>query len=428
MAGPGRPTERPAHLSQEQRAQAQRQTAEWRSSAKLSQKEMAKRVGVGYSTYRMWESGRGENAGPTHSQAQQLNRALQGLLGEHYPDGRAFQVWGWPPEAEMSYSSVASLLRKSGFITPNQLSSRPSASLLVHRLREPNLIHGVFALAAAALTRADISVCLLLDDDLASNRRRQDIRGELEARIRAWFDFAAGNLSLLTIRLYSDILTQQELQRRGWSAVIDYLNAKTTVVEFLRSSKIVSPLQFSTSADQSVLELLRQEESLRAVRLIEPIRNWIVFEDEIARLSRGRKDAGPGSIVTLGGEDERTLWDIWHRGCPEELSANVQHIFLRPIPMPPYRVPWQERTLAAGADRPSLTAYLRNRTAQDSNADLLEWIQKSSIDLPAALNPGFHDSLPPGLIDHDSFVHYSAADLSSMAPVIAEAVLTWLNA
>ena len=40
----------------------------------------------------------------------------------------------------------------------------PAGFFWVHRAREPNLVHGVFSLAAAAATRAGLPVHLLLDD------------------------------------------------------------------------------------------------------------------------------------------------------------------------------------------------------------------------------------------------------------------------
>ena len=58
MSRVGRPVERPVHLTPEQRRRAQAQTSQWRGLADLSQKEMAIKVGVSESTYRMWETGK----------------------------------------------------------------------------------------------------------------------------------------------------------------------------------------------------------------------------------------------------------------------------------------------------------------------------------------------------------------------------------
>jgi transcriptional regulator with XRE-family HTH domain len=428
MSSGGRPVERPVHLAPQQRREAQAQTAAWRRASGLSQRDMAAKVGVGHSTYRMWESGNEVHAGPTRQQAQQLDRALRTLLGARYAEDRVFEIWGWPAERDMSYAGVAELLRAAGFVIPTPQTTSPSVVFWVHRLREPNLLHGVFALAAAATTRAGMSVCLLLDDAGLAAGARHDARGEFEARVRDWFAFASGDDSKLDISLYSAVLTSELLARRGWAAVVDYLNDKSGVLDFLLASKTVSPLQYSTDAEQSVLELVMQTESLRADRLLIPLRNWMVFEKEITRLSDNRSMNRPGSIVTLGGEDERILWELWHRGCAEELSARVHHIYLRPVPMPSYRVPWQESPLTARTSRPWLTTYLRNRTVRDGHADLAEWILKAAVGLPAALNPDFRAGLAPVLADADALLRAPADQLSSAAPAIAEAVVSWLSA
>ena len=118
MASRGRPVERPAHLSMEQRTRAQRQTLQWRQQCGLSQREMATQIGVSYASYRPWESGRDDHAGPTRLQTDQLDKSLQRLLGSLYAEGKAFDVWGWPRVQDMSYGRVVELLRSAGFDVP----------------------------------------------------------------------------------------------------------------------------------------------------------------------------------------------------------------------------------------------------------------------------------------------------------------------
>jgi transcriptional regulator with XRE-family HTH domain len=427
MSSVGRPVERPTHLTPQQRRGAQAQTAAWRRSSGLSQKDMAKKIGVGESTYRMWETGTENYAGPTYQQAKDLNKTLLSLLGGTYSDGQALGIWGWPAEWELSFSRFTDIMRSAGLAMPHPLATRPSAVLWVQRLREPNLVHGVLAMAAAAATRAGLSVHLLLDDIDLPQARRQVLRDEFAFRLSCWFEFAAGNKGLLTSAVYSDILTGQVLEQRAWAAICRYLNPRSSVLEFLLASKALSPLQYNTDAYQSVLELVRQAESLKADRLITPIRNWIVFEQEISKLTN-RYRAGNGLIVTLGGEDERVLWELWHRGCAEELSERVRHIYLRPIPMPSYRVPWQEPALTTKTTRPWLTAYLRNRMAHDGNTDITEWILNAAIGLPAALNSDYRARLPASLARPAVLFSQSTDQLAEVVPALAEAVVRWLIA
>ena len=430
MAPPGRPVERPAHLSQEQRTRAQAKTLEWRQKCGLSQRDMATQIGVSYASYRSWENGRDDHAGPTRLQAEQLDKALRRLLPSRYMEGEAFDIWGWPRQQDMSYDRVVELLRLAGFDVPRlHANGRPPAGVFwVHRAREANLVHGVFALAAAAATRAELPVYLLLDDLSSRDRRSHDLCDELESRIRTWVAFASGDEARLSIGLYSEVLTESYLTERGWSAVIDYLNPRIGVLDFLVASKAISPLQYTINAEESVQALLRNAESLGAERLLIPLRNWLVFEKRIAWILAQRPGDTANSVITLGGEDERTLWDAFHRGCSDDLSSRVRHIYLRPLPMPSYRSPWQERALSARTDRSMLSTYLANRTP-DERADLLEWLLKTAIRFPASLNPGFGEGLDPSLQNVDALLRGSVSDLTSATvSAIAKSVVEWLTA
>ena len=173
--------------------------------------------------------------------------------------------------------------------------------------------------------------------------------------------------------------------------------------------------------------MLRNAESLGAERLLTPLRNWLVFERQIGWILAQSPGGMANSVITLGGEDERKLWDAFHRGCPDDLSARVRHIYLRPLPMPSYRSPWQERALAAGTDRSMLTEYLTHRTPSE-RADLLEWLIRSAVYLPASLNPGFQAGLEPAVQDVAALLRASASELPpATAGAIAKATVEWLN-
>jgi hypothetical protein len=389
---------------------------------------MAAAIGVSQALYRTWETGRDEHAGPTRPQTELLDKALRERLRDGYREGEAFDVWGWPQQQDMSYDRVVELLRQAAFDVPRLTANgRPPAGVFwVHRAREPNLVHGVFSLAAAAATRAGIPVYLLLDDIEASKRQDSDVCEELDSRIRTWVAFASGDGTKLSTRLYSQVLTESHLAGRGWSAINDYLNPRTGVLDFLVASKVISPLLYTINPEESVLDLLRNAESLGAERLLTPLRNWLVFEQQI-RWILGRSADAANFVITLGGEDERALWEAFHRGCSGDLSARVRHIYLRPIPMPSYRSPWQERALSARTSRSTLTTYLVNRTPSDGG-DLLEWLLKAAIRLPAALNPGFREGLEPALHDVDALLRVLARGLpTATVGSIAKAVVEWLD-
>ena len=389
---------------------------------------MATEIGVSYASYRPWENGRDDHAGPTRLQAEQLDRALRRLLRSRYMEGEAFDVWGWPRQQDMSYDQVVELLRLGGFDVPRLQAGRPPAGVFwVHRVREANLVHAVFSLAAAAATRAGLPVHLLLDDLAINDRRNRDLCDDLESRIRTWVAFASGDDAKLSTGLYSEVLTETYLTERGWSAVTDYLNPRIGVLDFLVASKVISPLQYTINAEESVQALLRNAESLGAEKLLTPLRNWLVFEKQITWILAQSPGGVADSVITLGGEDERTLWDAFHRGCSDDLSSRVRHIYLRPIPMPSYRSPWQERALSARTDRSTLTTYLANRTPSD-RADLLEWLLTTAIRLPASLYPGFGEGLDPALRNVDAILRGTVSELPPpTVAAIAKAVVEWLN-
>ncbi len=429
MASRGRPVERPKHLSQEQRTRAQAQTQQWRQQCGLSQRQMAAEIGVSYASYRPWESGRDDHAGPTRLQAAQLDEALRRLLAGRYEEGEAFDIWGWPRQQDMSYDRVVELLRSAEFEVPRLQPNGPSpvGVFWVHRANEPNLVHGVFSLAAAAATRAGLPVHLLLDDLVDSDRRAPDLCDELESQIRTWVAFASGDDAKLSTTLYSEVLSEEYLSERGWPAINDYLNPRIGVLDFLVASKAISPQLYNINAEESVQDMLRNAESLGAERLLTPLRNWLVFEKQIGWILAQSPGGMANSVITLGGEDERKLWDAFHRGCPDDVSARVRHIYLRPLPMPSYRSPWQERALAAGTDRSTLTTYLAHRTPSE-RADLLEWLIRSAVYLPASLNPGFQAGLEPAVQDVTALLRASASELPpATVSAIAKATAEWLN-
>jgi transcriptional regulator with XRE-family HTH domain len=415
------------HLSSQERRLAQEQTARWRREARLSQPEIAEELLVGHSTYRQWETGTGGHDGPTRRHAEDLDQLLRRRLGTGYQAGEVLRIWGWPETSDLSFARLTGLLGRAGFEMPSTTGSPPSTVLWVHRLQNPNLLHAVFSLAAAAATRGGCAVLLLLDDMALPARERPGTRVALETRIRSWYGYAGGRDGNLSVRMYSEVLTERLLAERGWRTVSDYLGSDTEVLQLLLASKVISPMQFSTDSEQSVLEVLRQAGSLKVGLLLTALRNWMVFEDQVEGLLATAPADDSMPVVTLGGEDEHHLWDLWHHCCSDELTSRVQHIYLRPMPMPSYLAVWQVPALAARTTRPMLTDYLRGRTQSDRNTDLMEWIVKAAIYLPADLNAEYHASLDPAIMDINALLRRPTDDLPAISAAVAKAVVEWLN-
>lgn len=385
---------------------------------------MATALSVSSATYRAWENGRDPRAGPTGPLAAKLDQELQRRLRGRYTAGDVLRIWGWAASGDMSFERLAGLLRSTVFDVPNSHSATPCQVVWVHRLHDPNLVHAVFALAAAATTRAGLSVRLLLDDTSLSAWERATKRADLESRIRTWFGFAGGHEVKLSIGLYSEILTPDLLADRGWRTVTSYLTTDVEVLRFLLAAKVISPAQYSTESEESVLAILRQSQSLKADMLQTALRNWIVFESEIEDLLNSVSDDVAIPVVTLGGEDERHLWELWQSCCASHLTSRVQHIYLDAMPMPSYRSVWTEPALFARVSRPTLAEYLRWRIVHERNHDAVEWIIKAAINLPAVLNEEFMANLDPITLDVRTLLGRPPEDI---AAAVAKAVVGWLN-
>jgi hypothetical protein len=273
-----------------------------------------------------------------------------------------------------------------------------------------------------------LPVHLMLDDTELEERDRH-LCGDLESWIRGWIAFASGDDAKVTVGLFSSVLTDDYLADRAWPALHAYFNTHSSVLRFLLASKVVSPLRYSADADHSVLALQRDRESIRADRLLTPLHNWLVFEAEITRLLGLQAVGGADTIITLGGDDERDLWEMWHRGCSEGLSARVQQLYLRAMPIPEHIEQWKVPALiASSTDRSKLTTYLSNH-AKSAGSDLIEWLLRSAVHLPAVLNPGFHEALDPALRDVAGLVRSADGELATVPLVgpIARAVVTWVT-
>ena len=84
--------------------------------------------------------------------------------------------------------------------------------------------------------------------------------------------------------------------------------------------------------------------------------------------------------------------------------------------------------MTAKTNRPSLADFLRNRAAQDGHTDLVEWIVRAAVGLPAALNSDYRSRLPAVLADPDAVLAGRPEHLVQAIPAVAEAVVRWLLA
>ncbi len=217
-----------------------------------------------------------------------------------------------------SVSNVVSSLKKHfKFIwEPGSFSGDNPVVFWPVRLRKPTPIHAAQTFAAAALSQKGATVELCLD-----NLGHQDHSAhDFVSTINRWWSQAkaAGNVSC---RNFSDIANSDAAgQSDPWPFVDRWLGKTEKMLdEVLRISKTLEPHELD-SISGDVLK------SKRPRRLLNPAVVWACLH-HIASLYPGRP------IITLGGYDERPLWDAW-RSSITDGSYRVGHLYLPSLGKP----------------------------------------------------------------------------------------------
>ncbi len=184
------------------------------------------------------------------------------------------------------------------------------------RLRKPTPIHAAQTFAAAALSQKGATVELCLD-----NLGHQDHSAhDFVSAIKRWWSQAKA-LGDISCRNFSDIASS-EANSLGdpWPFVDRWLGKTEKMLdEVLRISKTLEPHEID-SISGDVLK------SKRPRRLLNPAVVWACLH-HIASLYPGRP------IITLGGYDERPLWDAW-RSSITDGSYKVGHLYLPSLGKP----------------------------------------------------------------------------------------------
>ena len=329
----------------------------------------------------------------------------------------------WAPAGDLEQAGFAGLsatLERSGFGFDLR-HAEPTHVFWFHRLRNPHLMHGVFSLAAAGALRAGLTVRLLLDDLPPLDDATDRLLGEWDLALGHWLRRAGASGSRLELVRFTEIV-EGLTTTVDWFQFIERCLSYISVADYLRSAKLV-PLPLTSSNDPVVVLPEAQ-----AIRLRTPLVNWIVIEDQV----KGVLEQDPGAgIVTLGGADERMLWDQW-RG-PVEMRQAVGHAYLRrmPLPVPPWRYPalnWRGRRMMDGG----LHSVFRDASAEtnpvvDAVADLAEWLYRTGVTLPSELGV---NGLEPfddlsGLFSPEDVRRATADDPIQLAGYLADSIGSW---
>jgi SIR2-like domain len=190
------------------------------------------------------------------------------------------------------------------------------------QLRQPTLIHAVQALVAAALSARGMTV-LLCFDDLSAEVHPEELRRVMTADVQRWFRLVEGAKPPIVESLESfcepgrvaeRLLNPTMLVRptHPWAVERDYYRYGT-LYDLAKTVKAVP----DTDADEADPVVVKTGlTTTRAERLWSPLAIW-------AYLHYLLLETPVDGVVTLGGDDERTMWRLWH----DVFADPVRHLY-----------------------------------------------------------------------------------------------------
>lgn len=177
------------------------------------------------------------------------------------------------------------------------------------KLRYPTAIHAAQCFIAAALQMTGATVNLYIDD---LGREEYD-QTEFKDKIKHWFERVGGNYTDLVITNYSSVEKDfGEIKREYTERFLSTQQFKAEYI--LRISKI----WHSSGNSERIIGEIR---SRRAARLLAPPMTWTCLH-QLCKISSN------AAILTLGGNDEKTLWDAWIRGGVRIEQASAGHLYV----------------------------------------------------------------------------------------------------
>jgi hypothetical protein len=190
------------------------------------------------------------------------------------------------------------------------------------QLRQPTLIHAVQALIAAALSARGMSV-LLCFDDLSADVHPGELRRVMRADVQRWFRLVEGARppsveSLESFcepgRVAERLLDPAMLARptHPWAVERDYYR-HGTIYDLARTIKAIPD---ADADDADAVTVKTGLATTRAERLWSPLAIWaylhyLLLDNPVER------------VVTLGGDDEATMWRLWH----DVFADPVRHLY-----------------------------------------------------------------------------------------------------
>lgn len=184
------------------------------------------------------------------------------------------------------------------------------------RLRKPTPIHAAQCFTAAGLQKHGCKIYLWIDD-----LGNADYKPErFSKRLQQWYLKAGGKKDQIEIRRFSEILNSDGKHiEPAWEMLQKWLGTMAYCTDrILKISKIWPSIE--DNSKEGPAKVLSELSKRRPRRLMTPAMVWtclnIMFGENANR-----------PIITLGGYDEKLLWDAW-RTCCEYPEMQVGHLYI----------------------------------------------------------------------------------------------------
>lgn len=192
------------------------------------------------------------------------------------------------------------------------------SDLLVYwpvRLREPSPIHAAQCYAAAGLQKMGCTIALWIDN-LGNKEYNED---NFLNQFKKWFGKVGGDPTTLQVRKFTEILSDEPKHvEPAWEMLQKWLaNSIYLTDHVLKVAKIWPSEGPNVKDPQNVINEIKKR---RPRRLLNPSMVWTC-------LMVLHHEAKERPIVTLGGYDEKDLWEAW-RACCEATELDVSHLYI----------------------------------------------------------------------------------------------------
>jgi hypothetical protein len=290
-----------------------------------------------------------------------------------------------------------------------------------HRLRPPHLIHGVHGLAAVMFSKMGVPVELHLDDTGMFEPNATRVATQFEEAVRAWFSVCGAPRLPRTFRI-SHLMSRMpdpDRSARLWNLANSFYAPTNYAFDTLAAAKVIDAEDDNVAVPQSP-----------AHKVLRPLYTWLALENALDRHGLAKSDEA--SVVTLGGQDEQKMWDLWRARSNNPPLSSVY------VPR-----------LEALADGRKLWAHTKlnrdstyrvedlKRFVQQAQADptkgelLLEWFFTVAVRLAATVSDSRVAQLTHGgqaLTDWSETLRALRQDPVEASASIAKAVSSWFHA